>query len=331
MISEYTCQYIHNSGKICSALCTRPEGCRLHYPCSDCEKPTASACERCKIHMRGYYVTSYYQRLHEKTYSIENSHSIFTFDNANNLTENRTNNWTVLYNSYYDEINVDSGNLFGNLVNNEENETIDDNDQKEEIEDDNEDKFRFDWMLLIKISPNAVINSSCDLGTQTYYHSVLVDCQVEALRIIILGTAGTGKSYRFDAYLVRWQELSLVEALRIIILGTAGTGKSYRFDAYLVRWQELSLDEKSMIECQMFTLIEAWLRQVFSEHRNELFEGRLVIMVDPVFNNGHTAYKQFLKAYKLDIIQKQSEDSEEQWKFRDILLQLCNGEFTFDD
>ena len=31
MIGEYTCQYIHNSGKICCALCTRPEGCRLHY------------------------------------------------------------------------------------------------------------------------------------------------------------------------------------------------------------------------------------------------------------------------------------------------------------
>ena len=31
MIGEYTCQYIHNSGKICNTLCTRPEGCRLHY------------------------------------------------------------------------------------------------------------------------------------------------------------------------------------------------------------------------------------------------------------------------------------------------------------
>ena len=62
MIGEYTCQYIHNSGKICCALCTRP----------DCGKPTASACGRCKIHKRGYYVTSYYQRLREK--ALENIH-----------------------------------------------------------------------------------------------------------------------------------------------------------------------------------------------------------------------------------------------------------------
>jgi len=78
MIGEYTCQYIHNSGKICCALCTRPEGCRLHYKtkkrvlCPDCGKPTASACGRCKIHKRGYYVTSYYQRLREK--ALENIH-----------------------------------------------------------------------------------------------------------------------------------------------------------------------------------------------------------------------------------------------------------------
>ena len=72
MIGEYTCQYIHNSGKICSALCTRPERCHLHYKskkrvlCSNCVKPTASACGRCKIHKREYYVASYYQRLREK-------------------------------------------------------------------------------------------------------------------------------------------------------------------------------------------------------------------------------------------------------------------------
>src|SRR6185437_15040146 len=72
MIGEYICQYIHNSGKICNTLCTRPEGCRLHYKakkrvlCTDCGKPTASACGRCKIHKRGYYVAYYYQRLREK-------------------------------------------------------------------------------------------------------------------------------------------------------------------------------------------------------------------------------------------------------------------------
>ena len=111
------------------------------------------------------------------------------------------------------------------------------------------------------------------------------------------------------------------------------------------------IDEKSMVGCRMLTLIDARLRQAFPEHRNELFGGRSIIMVgdfgqlppvldlpmfaditrDPVSNNGHAVYKQFLEAYKLDIIQRQTGDSEEQRGFRDILLRLRNGESTLDD
>ena len=69
MISEYSCPFLHNTKKACENASTRPEGCQFHWktkkriPCSDCEKPTASACERCPLHVRGYYVTQYYDRL----------------------------------------------------------------------------------------------------------------------------------------------------------------------------------------------------------------------------------------------------------------------------
>jgi hypothetical protein len=69
MIGEYSCPFLCNTGKACNNPCIRPEGCRFHWkakkrvPCSDCGKPTASACGRCPDHVRGYYVTQYYERL----------------------------------------------------------------------------------------------------------------------------------------------------------------------------------------------------------------------------------------------------------------------------
>ncbi|CAG8825476.1 25086_t:CDS:2, partial [Racocetra persica] len=81
------------------------------------------------------------------------------------------------------------------------------------------EELRLDWMLLAEMGPNAVINDSCDLGTrnmdlthrwvddarQCYSDTDLANantficqassCHVEPLKIIILGTAGTGKSY----------------------------------------------------------------------------------------------------------------------------------------
>lgn len=69
MIGEYSCPYLCNTGKACGNACIRSEGCRFHWkakkrlPCSDCGKPTSSACGRCPLHIRGYYVTQYYNRL----------------------------------------------------------------------------------------------------------------------------------------------------------------------------------------------------------------------------------------------------------------------------
>ena len=77
MKTPYTCDYLHNSGKICGKACVRPEGCRHHwkckkcYPCTDCGKPTATACGQCAEHIRGYYVIQYYNKLRDKALKLD--------------------------------------------------------------------------------------------------------------------------------------------------------------------------------------------------------------------------------------------------------------------
>jgi ATP-dependent DNA helicase PIF1 len=109
------------------------------------------------------------------------------------------------------------------------------------------------------------------------------------------------------------------------------------------------IDEMSMVGHRMLGLIDMRLRpQAFPEHSNEPFGGRSVIMFgdfgqlppvldlpmytkisrDPLSNNGFAAYNLFREVYKLDVIQRQSGNSQEQRDFRELLLRLCNGEST---
>ena len=103
----------------------------------------------------------------------------------------------------------------------------------------------------------------------------------------------------------------------------------------------------------MLGLIDMRLKQAFpAEKKNEPFGGRSIIMfsdfgqIPPVLdlpmyadnvsrcrmsNNGAAAYKQFNEVYELDVIQRQSGESEEQRQFRDILLRMREGESSLDD
>src|SRR3954452_20096959 len=101
----------------------------------------------------------------------------------------------------------------------------------------------------------------------------------------------------------------------------------------------------------MLRLIDMRLRQAFFEHNNEPFSGRAVIMLgdfgqlppvldlsiyaniprDPLSNNGLAAYKLFKEVYKLDVVQRQFGNSQEQHEFRNLLLWLRDGESTLDD
>ena len=111
------------------------------------------------------------------------------------------------------------------------------------------------------------------------------------------------------------------------------------------------IDVKSMVGRRMLALIDMRLCQAFPEHNNEPFGGRSIILFrdfgqlppvldlpmyantqrDALSNDSFAAYKQFQKVYKLDVIQRQSGDSEEQQNFREILLRLRNGETTIED
>ena len=77
MKANYLCNYLHNSGKVCGKACICPEGCQHHwkskkrYPCTDCGKSTAIACGRCALHIRGYYVMQYYNKLHDKAQKLD--------------------------------------------------------------------------------------------------------------------------------------------------------------------------------------------------------------------------------------------------------------------
>ena len=75
MIGEYSYPFLCNTGKTCGNANTRSEGYQFHWkakkriPCSDCGKPTAFACGRCPLHVRGFYVARHYDRLRrERTY-----------------------------------------------------------------------------------------------------------------------------------------------------------------------------------------------------------------------------------------------------------------------
>ena len=59
------------------------------------------------------------------------------------LTENRTVEWSALYDHYIEEINTDPIDLLGLAIDNEENEIIDEED-KELLKDDEENEFQPD-------------------------------------------------------------------------------------------------------------------------------------------------------------------------------------------
>ena len=76
MIGEYSCSYLVNIDMVCGRPSMRPEGCSKHWkckmriPCSECGKPTGSISGRCPLHIKGYYVVQYYNRLRDKALSV---------------------------------------------------------------------------------------------------------------------------------------------------------------------------------------------------------------------------------------------------------------------
>ncbi|CAG8509590.1 4776_t:CDS:10, partial [Scutellospora calospora] len=286
--------------------------------------------------------------------------------NIEQLTENGTVEWSTLFTRYYEEINVNRNDILGPPVDNED-ETTDDENQMEEIEDDEQEECQNDWMLLAEMGPNAVIDSSCDLGTRDIDRNHRwVDDARQCYSDTDLANIDNFISQASSNNQINDENLNSViiagtESMSpVLVLALTGVA-AFNINSRTIH-SALSItinstnnfdidDEKSIVGYRLLALIDMWLRQAFPEQRNELFGGRSVIKVgdfgqlasvldlpmyidvkrDVLSNNRHLVYKQFLEAYKLDIVQRQSGDSEEQQAFRDILLRIRDRELILDD
>jgi ATP-dependent DNA helicase PIF1 len=365
--------------------------------------------------------------------------------NIEQLTGNGDTSWSTVYSQHLDTINSDPIDLLGQEI--DEEVEISDDESLAELTDEEEQEFRYDWMHLAEMGPNARIRNDSDLGSrdmdrnhnwtneaqqhysnddlanvqdfvqqasndsgnkdigsedestecnyqnlnekqkliferiEAHYHNIMSGQQVDALRILIMGTAGTGKSYLIKAIRQRLRTMSSnSEKSPVLVIAPTGVAafningatihttlsipilndKKYdlngiRLKQFQERLQNVSyfiIDEKSMVGRKMLGLIDMRLRQAFPENKNEPFGGRSIIMFgdfgqlppvldvpmyankashDALSKNGLIAYKYFNEVYELDIVQRQSGESEEQKGFRDILLRLREGDSKLDD
>ena len=191
------------------------------------------------------------------------------------------------------------------------------------------------------------------------------------IRMIVSGTAGTGKSY-----LINCLKILLKEKLRVC----APTGvASYNIQGYtlhnlfslptkgdfkdlegqrlcdiqqsLAEVKYLIIDEMSMIGRKLFGQVDQRLRQIFPHRSHEILGGcscllfgdfgQLPPVMDlPLYTTiprtelsdlGSTIYHSFDQAVVLDQIMRWSGDDPEQILFRNILLHLRNGVTTISD
>jgi len=206
------------------------------------------------------------------------------------------------------------------------------------------------------------------------YQSVLQHYQNGAqppLRMIISGTAGTGKSF-----LINCLKLLLLENLRVCAptgvasyniggstlhslfsLPTKGDFKDlegrklHDMQQSLAQMKYLIIDEMSMIGRKIFGQIDRRLRQIFPQNAHELLGGCSCILLGdfgqlppvmdlPIYTTaprnelsdlGSSTYHSFDCAIVLDQVMRQSGQSPEQVLFRNILLRLRNANSTISD
>jgi ATP-dependent DNA helicase PIF1 len=146
---------------------------------------------------------------------------------------------------------------------------------------------------------------------ESHYSTLIMNPgHVELLRLIVMGTAGTDKSYLINMIQDRLQEIARshnndtqspvlvlaptrVAAFNIhsIIIHSAlsipiSSGNFKLNGDRLKKLQKklevikyFIIDEKSMVGCRMLALIDMRLRQAFPEQQNQVFGGRSVILV----------------------------------------------------
>ena len=191
------------------------------------------------------------------------------------------------------------------------------------------------------------------------------------LRLIITGTAGTGKSYLIQCLRLLFSDTLKVAAPTgvasfiidgttlhsLLHLPTRGEFKELEGNRLLQLQQVMStikyiiIDEMSMVGRKLLGQIDRRLRQAFPHHAKQVFGGCSILLfgdfgqLPPVMDlplyttdtrsdlsdQGRTAYLQFDKAFTLTRIIRQAGQDPEQARFRDILLRLRNAQVTMED
>ena len=218
-------------------------------------------------------------------------------------------------------------------------------------------------------SPDSL--QGCQLEVYTTVKDHFESNSPPPLRMVVTGTAGTGKSY-----LIQCIRLLLGDALKVaaptgvasfIIEGTTlhsllhlptrGEFKQLEGNRLQQLQQAMSsiryiiIDEMSMVGRKVFGQIDNRLRQTFPHHAQEVFGGCSLLLfgdfgqLPPVMDlplyttdsrsdlsdQGRTAYLQFDKAFTLTQVMCQAGSDPDQVRFRDILLRLRNAQVTKED
>ena len=190
-------------------------------------------------------------------------------------------------------------------------------------------------------------------------------------RILISGTAGTGKSYLIHCLRLLLQNQLCVAAPTgvaafnidghtlhsLLSLPTRGEFKDLEGERLTKLQQSFSgvnyvvIDEMSMVGRKTFGQVDKRLRQAFPHHSQEVFGGCSCLLfgdfgqLPPVMDlplyttdsrtelsdQGRAAYQTFQQAVVLDQVMRQAAQDTEQVKFRDILLRLRDAKVTVAD
>ena len=191
------------------------------------------------------------------------------------------------------------------------------------------------------------------------------------LRMIVSGTAGTGKSYLIHCLRLLLQHPIIVAAPTgvaafnidghtlhsLLSLPTRGEFKDLEGERLTKLQQAFSavkyliIDEMSMVGRKIFGQVDRRVRQAFPHHSQEVFEGCSCLLfgdfgqLPPVMDlplyttdsrselsyQGRASYQTFQQAVVQDQVMRQAGQDPEQVKFRDILLRLRDAKVTVAD
>ena len=202
-------------------------------------------------------------------------------------------------------------------------------------------------------------------------HSESSNPSQSPLRMVVSGTAGTGKSYLIQC-------LKLLLKDRLCVAAPTGVA-AFNVDGYtlhsllslpvkgdfkplegkrlqnvqemLASVEYIIIDEMSMVGRKMFGQVDRRLRQVYPNQSEELFGGRSCLLIGdwgqlppvmdlPLYTTvsrtelsdlGSIDYHLFDRAVVLDCVMRQAGQDASQELFRSLLLRLRNAELTVED